>query len=662
MSPQLRGIGFTGPQQQRGAIGLMAAVTLGMVLLFMLLVVDSGRLYLEQRKLQRVADMAVLEAVSRLGTCGSGATAASYANQSAIRNSFTPGAVQKINTTCGSLSTNSSQLRVFTADANKSDAIRVIATTTVPTSVAGGLWSLFSKDGFETKTNLTASAVGSNGGVQLAQLTIKNTILTVSSTQSTLLNLVWGGLLNGTLDIGVGGYQGLVDTQINLLKFLDQLAIDLKLNAGGYNDVLNTKVQLTQLIDSSIKVLTNNGTTTNIAVDGLIKLKAAAGTTKVILADILKLQTGTSSSGLDTTLNVFQLAEAFVQLANVNNGASATIPVNIPNIINGGVKIKIIEPPQLSAIGDPAKAKTNPTTPGSQIYVRTAQVRAGVTLSLPILDIPLVNNTLDLLAGPLSDALNNLLKLDLAGTLKSVLCLVLSCEQTSLRVFSDTKTINAIIEVGSADSHVTDYSCASTASKSLTTQTNASLIKVKVGRVDDMNKAFSSTADVKVSPLTIVDIGAITCTGVVVKHCDPKTRKPFYGGGIGLSIDTTVGSLTSNLGPHTYFQPPEVKLPPQYFQQKTTNLVGSLKTTLEGIKIQTYQPTGSSTLGDLLVGIGDILNGLTVVLSNLISSLLSQIVDPIIDSLLGFLGIDLNKVEVGANLSCGQGGRAQLVL
>lgn len=62
MSPQLRGICFTGPQQQRGAIGLMAAVTLGMVLLFMLLVVDSGRLYLEQRKLQRVADMAVLEA------------------------------------------------------------------------------------------------------------------------------------------------------------------------------------------------------------------------------------------------------------------------------------------------------------------------------------------------------------------------------------------------------------------------------------------------------------------------------------------------------------------------------------------------------------------------------------------------------------------------
>ncbi len=46
---------FYGPARQRGAIGLMAAVTFGLALLLMLLVVDSGRLYMEQRKLQRVA-------------------------------------------------------------------------------------------------------------------------------------------------------------------------------------------------------------------------------------------------------------------------------------------------------------------------------------------------------------------------------------------------------------------------------------------------------------------------------------------------------------------------------------------------------------------------------------------------------------------------------
>lgn len=48
--------------RRRGAIGLMAAGTLALALVFTLLAVDSGRLYLEKRKLQSVADTSALEA------------------------------------------------------------------------------------------------------------------------------------------------------------------------------------------------------------------------------------------------------------------------------------------------------------------------------------------------------------------------------------------------------------------------------------------------------------------------------------------------------------------------------------------------------------------------------------------------------------------------
>ena len=41
-------------KRQRGAIGLAAVLTLAMALVFGLLAVDGGRLYMEQRKLQRV--------------------------------------------------------------------------------------------------------------------------------------------------------------------------------------------------------------------------------------------------------------------------------------------------------------------------------------------------------------------------------------------------------------------------------------------------------------------------------------------------------------------------------------------------------------------------------------------------------------------------------
>lgn len=663
MSPPSRRAYFNGPRQQHGAIGLMAALTLGMVLIFMLLVVDGGRLYLEQRKLQRVADMAVLEAVSRGGSCAATPTTATlYATQSAARNSFVPaGTQQTLNAACGTLVTVN-QLRTFQLDPSKSDAIRVIATNTIPTSIAGGVWDLVSKGTLSTTTKLTASAVGAAPKGLLAQLTIRSTAVDIDSSKSSLLNLVWGKLLGGTLNLSVASWQGLVDSQINLLSYFNQLAIDLKLNAGGYTDVLNTKVALTKLIDTAITVLTANGTTASVAVSGLTGLKAAVGDVQVKLGDILKLQSATPGAGLDTSLNVFQLAEAFVQLANINNGVTASIPLGIPGIINGEVKIKVIEPPQLSAIGDPAKAKARPTDPKSQIYVRTAQVRAGVNISLPILDSPVVNYAMTNLVGPLTNVLNNLLSLNIAATLESVLCLViLPCKQTDLKLLSNS-SINVVLEVASANSHVTDYSCSTTDTKTLTVENNAALVKVKFGDIN-MTDAFSSVNDVVVKPLPIVDIGVVTCSGLVLfKTCDPKTRVPFYGGGVGLKVDTSIGSIPANAKNHTYNQPPEVKQPPLYYTQSTQDLVDSLKTTLQGIQLAVYKPTGTSALGDLLVGIGNILDGLISAVSSIIGKLLSPIVDPLLNGILNMLGVSINKVDVGANLSCGQGGRAQLVL
>jgi hypothetical protein len=62
MSPRTQ---FNGKARQRGAIGLMAAATLSLALVLMLLVVDTGRLYMEQRKLQRVVDSAAGSRQSR---------------------------------------------------------------------------------------------------------------------------------------------------------------------------------------------------------------------------------------------------------------------------------------------------------------------------------------------------------------------------------------------------------------------------------------------------------------------------------------------------------------------------------------------------------------------------------------------------------------------
>ncbi|NVZ67226.1 hypothetical protein HX867_34505, partial [Pseudomonas gingeri] len=277
---------------------------------------------------------------------------------------------------------------------------------------------------------------------------------------------------------------------------------------------------------------------------GLTDLKDAVGSNQVKLGDILKLQTATPSSGLDATLSLFQLVEAFVQLANTQNFANASIPLGIPGLINGTIKIKVIEPPQLSAVGNPANIGVSP------IEVHTAQVRMALSLNLPVLSSPLVNTAVNGLVSPLTDVLNNLLSLNLGATVNSLVCAILGgyCQTSDLKILSSSSTppaskIDVVLGIASAKTKVTGYTCASDGSKTLSTESNTSLITVQTGDISaSALDSPGSIADTDVNPLAVIDIGAITCfrplLGLGPISCDPTTRKPFYGGGIGLKIST----------------------------------------------------------------------------------------------------------------------------
>ncbi|MDF3200201.1 pilus assembly protein TadG-related protein [Pseudomonas sp. 1912-s] len=672
MSLRPRSGRLAGYARQRGAIGLIAAVTLGTALVFLLLVIDSSRLYVEKRKLQSIADMAALEAVQRKGDCLPATnTAPTYAGASAVRNGYVipPGSALIVK--CGVLATGATNQRVFSADSTKTDAIQVIASRPVMTSVAGGLWAMANGGGYNLNTQLSAVAVAAPKILPpQAQLTIKSTLVTVDSTKSAALNLLFGQLLGGSLNLSVAGWQGLVDTNINLLSYLNQLALNVGVTAGAYDQLLTKNLKISQLLDAAITVLNAGGSTASVAVSGLTSINAIIGNLDVTLGSLLQLQTGAVSAGLNTSLNVFQLAEAFVQLANTKNGVVATIPVNIPGLVNAGVQVKVIQPPQLSAIGDPTYAKDK--TPATRIYVRTAQMSVGLTLGLPVLDLPVVDVALNGLVGPLSDVLNNLLSLNLGGTINSVLCLLGGyCQMTNLQVLSSSSNppaarIDVVLQLGSAESYVTGFTCVSDATKTLTTQTNASIVTVQVGQSPQLINAFNSNTTLNpIPPLPVVDIGAITCfrplLGLGPTTCDPATRKPFYGGGIGLSINSSVGAATSAMPPYTYLQPPEINQPPQYYASSTTSLLSAISNALTGIQFQVYKPTGFNLLGGLLATTGTLLNGLNSSLGTIIGGVLSPILDPLVNTLLSNLGVNLNAVEVGANLSCRPHGQAALV-
>lgn len=650
MSPGLR-------CRQRGAIGLMAAGTLAVALVFMLLAVDSGRLYLEKRKLQSIADTAALEAANRGGQCSPATTANDYAKENAARNGFTVVAgdtSRGLAVTCGTLATNAGNIRVYTVSATQSDAVRVVATRSVITSIASGIWGMFGGAPVATQTVLSATAVAAYAP-PVAQLSIRSSLGTIDSTKSDLLNMLIGRLLGGTLTLNAASWKGLTDTNINLLSYLDQLALKLNVTAGDYQALLKTAVSANDLIDAAVKVLQQGGSAVSAVINDTIKVQAIAAGTKVLtVGDLLQVATGTPAAALNTNVQLFQLLQTTAQLSSSKSAVSLATQVNIPLVGTVSIQTKVIEPPQLSAIGNPAKAKAgllyNPPT--DQISVRTAQVRTLLTVQAPVLNVvSSVATALNGLGKPVSTLLSGLLNLNIPDAVGGLLCLV-SCEITDV-VFSDTFTI--YLEAGSAEAHVTDYACATQATKSLTVQSTTSVARLGIGSID-ATSAFSSSAPVNVQPLRLIDFGKRSCA-VLNLLCSPN-RTPNVGGGLTLRAQSTVGAQTSTL----LFSPvAEMNTTPTYKSPPgTVDIVASLSGTLSGLEVNYVPPTGSVSSG-ALAGVAGTLSTIVNSVIGLVQGVLSPLLDPIINTLLKSLGISLGNAEVGANLSCHLG-RAYLVI
>lgn len=643
--------------RQRGAIGLMAALTMGLALVFMLLTVDSGRLYLEQRKLQRIADMAALEAAEHDGACtGSGPQASTLARTAATRNGHSP--LNPLIASCGYLRTGNDNLRTFTADNQRNEAIKVEVSNVVVTSFAGGIYALVQGGAIARTTTLRASAVAANPGPPQAMLSIRSTLLQVSSMQSAMLNALLKAI-GASTQLTVLGWQGIADTQLNLLDYLDALSTDLHLNLGDYQQLLNLQTTADKLLDVAVKVLQQSGAAVEVTGD-LLKL-AADLKGPITLGQLLNLQTGTVQAGLDANVQVLQLVQAMIQLAANRQAVNAEIPITVLGLINGRVYLKVIQPPQNSAVGDPRS---------DELRVHTAQIRALVSLDLPLLSgiAGLLNAVLDL-AAPLTNVLNNLLSLNLLGTVQSLTCaLGIPCKVSDIKLLDSQVHIDIGIEVAEGTSRLRpappdNYSCAP---KSLTTLTQRSAARIAIGKFDSPAEFLSNGPDlVKVQALPVIDIGTNVCSRLLILPPSCGTRVPYAGGGIGLRVDTKLlGSsptekplvFAGDHAPRTIGQDPMF----QPMDSDQGQVVGSLSGTLAGVHLEAYRPTANSGLGQVLVLTAGLLDGVKNILEPIIRNLLSPLLDPLVNGLLKVLGIDLASAEVGANLSCSSG-HAQLV-
>jgi len=652
---------------QQGAVLIMTVGFMLLAVLCLALVVDTGRLYVEKRKLQRVADMAAIEAMARDGACNTG-TALTFATQSAARNDFTVGGTNTLTLTCGQVSTVGG-LRTVAATpfGGVDNAIQVVAARQVAASmIAGGI--------FGGKISLSAAAVATKG-VPLASLALRTTVATVDSTRGALLNSVIGGLLGGAVNVSALGWNGLLGTQLSLFDFLDQLKVNLGLSAGGYTEVLSQNLTVGQIIDATSTVLGRDGNTAASTLTALSALKVGAliNPVTVQLANIIKLQTATSYAGADLGVNVFDLIQGSVQLANGTNALVADVPITLPGFAGTNISTRVMEAPQLSSVGNPALAKADPLGL-NKIYVRSAQIRSLVSVDLPAVDgLSSVVTALSAALSPVTTLLTN--TFSLTGLVTNLVCgLIGTCEskETLIKVLPSAR-VDVNLDVGGGESYVSDYSC-SGANKTLTAPSKTSAAWLRIGQMGTSTanakaNVFSSANAPVVDPVPVLQVGFVEVrqTCLLFVACFNKVYKSTANTwtesnrnnakftvkiGLGLKVDSPVAGVNQTL---TFTNPPEVgaALTNSDYQKITsTSVVNSLINTLASITLQPYYTSDSGLLGALFGIVTSALDGLKTALQNAIVPLLSGLLDPILDFLLDTLGANLAETEVAGQLSC----------
>jgi uncharacterized membrane protein len=344
-----------GPHVQRGAIGLWGSLTLLLAVMFMALAVDTGRLWMQQRKLQSIADIAAMEAAREIVGCGIDASDAIRikAQAAAARNGYSGQLAQSPNVVELGSATTVDGIRQFTSSLEQR-AVRVYITESVPASlIAGGL--------FGNQVLLNAEAV-SAADPALVTFTAGSFLLDIDTENAELMNELLGELLDTSLSLSVLSYEGLATADLTLANLLRVYG-----SASTVNELLEAEMALGDLLTLIADGVADAGTAEGLAAAALQELSSGVGNNATIrLSDILAVSAPNEDATAELSLNAFSLIMAAAMFAN----EESTVTISIAGL---EAEITIHQAP-LHAVG--------PSEGDSCTVARTAQLDVRVTASI----------------------------------------------------------------------------------------------------------------------------------------------------------------------------------------------------------------------------------------------------------------------------------------
>ncbi|MEI8593539.1 pilus assembly protein TadG-related protein [Photobacterium sp. Hal280] len=402
---------FARRSRQRGAVGIGLILLMVSMVLFLAMAVDTGRLYMEKRKLQKQADLAALSlgrSACYIDGINNKEALETLVKQNLAANGFDTTASNPT-IEFGAAQITGNEWQFEPASTVVKSAGRVTLSKTVPGSLISQLYN-------PNDVTLSASAavykrmsVGFGVGSSTARL----------NPDAGLLNALLGSALQGALSLDVASYKGLANTEIklgSLLSAMDKMALlSVELSAGTLDQVLSTDISVAELIQASIDAVDENDVLDAAVLPALTQLDSLAKVSglDLTLSDILELAAGADDemneeirrAALASHIALYDLITGAIYAAKGSNA----IEIDSLNVDTEGllglsllaltVDATIIEPPKFTVGVLPVVNGSSGTT------VETAQVRLKVGLDLPlnVLSLPGILDT-DLSLGLAIDA------------------------------------------------------------------------------------------------------------------------------------------------------------------------------------------------------------------------------------------------------------------
>ncbi len=440
-------------------------------------------------------------------------------------------------------------------------------------------------------------------------------LVSVDSTQSPILNLLFSALLPGTsLTLSVADWNSLAGANVNLNALLTQL--NGGVTVSDPSQVLNTNITLGQLRAAMVQVLQADGQTAAANVLNVLPLGVAGTSGSIRLADILQVALPTGSLAT-VRLNVLDLLTGGVQLYNFRNVLTTPTPITVNTAalgLNGVANVRlwaqVIEPPSY-----------NCGTVGAAFHSAAIRIK---------LDLDLVQG---LNTGTLTAALNglNLLGVSLSNT-------SISADVLHLQVYADVAraegSISAVNLVGNA----------------VTLQARPGLVNLYVGQISDATFFNRSTVltETALTTATLTSLSVkvrvgVTLLGATVPVADITI--PIAVGIRGYATATPGLQSASFTGPY-----PQTRT----LTAGTVSAATLVSTLVNSLNIQLISGNPQVTLlGSLSLPlpVADLVNGIINTLLTPVRTLVNAVVTPVltavlggvVDNLLALLGIRVGQ-------------------